>query len=92
MNIIHPVSEVNINEYIIFLRYLYGHIFVVRYTDADGKRRDKRFSFVRSWGANWSPPSIDIDVIKALRILHDISILGAGPIGGLRLLTRRKTD
>jgi hypothetical protein len=71
------LERIDVHEYRGFLRYLYGHMLIVRYTRDDGRKSVKRFSFVRTWGATWSPPGIDIDVVRGSRILHDISSSGS---------------
>ena len=67
-----PLERIDVHEYKGILRYLYGHMLIVKYMRNDDKRSVKRFSFVRSWGATWSPPGIDADVIRGSRILHDM--------------------
>ena len=85
-----PLERLDVHEYSGFLRYLYGHMLIVRYTNDDGKKSVKRFSFVRSWGATWSPPGIDVDVIRGSRILHDMHHSGSWAVRWVEAIDEAK--
>lgn len=55
---------------------IYSQRLALTYTDERGKRVTEKFSFVRTWGATWFIPGLDVDVVRSVRVVHDFAKAG----------------